>query len=528
MKKKIRILSFLLATLIVMSATYSIPVMAGMERTTVSFMDNAGDLNKAEWHSTDPSIVCKNKTLYIPEESSTGDTKLITKKAASITASDEVIGVDTSFRITSLPQGQRLVLGLGLSSVEPSLGESGNVEISFANEGGIVVSVKAYGEAGEQVILKNKKSGSSLNKTIHVEATILSQGVLNLELNGSSVCKAQLPVDGSGRFGIMQTGSCGVEFTKLLVNYSNYATPENTNIVEDFENGELNSNVLCAKISTAANNLPTAYSAIEDYNGSKVLMFHNAGLGWICTLYPYSNFELVFDVPYFQHQNVYDEKGTLELIASNFVCVSFGEEIPISTGYSCVDATDMWAFGTSSAHSEVRKTFETSYDTIGCSNICGDTDKNQGYTVKMTMIDGVMTGQIKPLSGGSFKTVATQKYDTYRGGYVYIWSMEQGNFAIDNLKITNMDKGAKLIDVEYESSLITAEDYVPTEEEQQLVFRETEVVEDTQQKKMSGELLFFLCCVGGAVILIGVGTGVIITSKQKRKREGMIDENKTE
>lgn len=504
------------------SGLFSTPVMAGLRTYDSNFTNSSGTINEVDWHSTDTHIVCKDRNLVIPAQSSTSDTKFVSKTLVTKTAAEEMVRVESVLRLTELPEGKQFILAFGLSNIEASSGETGNVEIVFADEGGIVVSVIAYGEEGAQTLVEKQKCGISLGRDFALNAAISSDAAFSLKINGRNIYESKLMVSGTGRFGILQTGSCGAEFSKLNVICNYYDTPENVNIVEDFEDGEFNANVLCSCLygSNAENATPSGCS-IEEYNGSKVLMFRNAGLGWFGTLYQYSNFEVTFDIPYYLHEDVLDEEFNVLTPRSYTPCLGFGEQDPRPYGEAYVKDTDLLLFGRDYCRSHMKKLFDVNYSEIGYGDISGDISKNQGYSVKATMIDGTMTVQVKPLSGGVYKTVVTQKYEDFRSGYIYIWSSGHDNFAIDNFTLTNLDEPSNLIEVEYKSSVIKAEDYVPTEEEEQMVFLtkdNTDEVSKPEAARMSTEIIFFICCVSGAIILIVIG--IVVGAIRKHKKQG--------
>lgn len=505
----------------------AIPTYAGVNTTQTPIANQDGVLNEASWYSTDINVKCVDGKLVIPGTSSTDETKLVSKIAAQVTEVEQMVQAKADFRVTSLPEGEQFVLGFGFSSVEPMMGETGNVEIIFENENGIMVTVIAYSEEGMKTLMGRKQCGASLNSNIAFDAAISSTGMLTVVINSNKLCEEQLPVTGEGRFGILQTGSCGAEFTSLTVDYNVYEKPENKNIEEDFEDGEFDADALvCRTIKGNTKEIYPASLAIEEYKGNKVLMFRNTGLSYFGTLYKYSNFEVSFDIPYYQHGVEYNEYKEVQLVNCVTPGISFGEENPKPTGESYINATDMILFNINNSNSHMKKLFNVQFADIGYPGLSGDLEENLGYSVKMTMIDGILTYQVKPLSGGTYKTVVEQKYNDYQAGYIYIWAPADANFAIDNFKLTNLDNNANVVEGKYKSSIIKKQDYVPTEEEGKLVFREAETSKEETKNELSMEKIFFICCAGSAAVLVTVTLVVILTLRKKQKGLGVKDESK--
>lgn len=516
-------LQLFLASVIVCSL-FSTTALAGTRTESSNFVSSSGMINDADWHSTDVNIVCEDQKLVIPAASSTVDTKFVSKIPAAPTSAEKMISVEATLRITALPQDEQFIMAFGLGNIEAYSGENGNIEIVFTNSNGLAISVYAYGEE-VSTLLDNKTCGIPLNSQFSLNATITSKGVLIVDVNNKNICESELPVNGTGRFGILQTGSCGAEFTKLITNCHYYDTPENMNISEDFEDGEFNANVLCSSVRDGNGYWPSGCS-IEDYQGNKVLMFRNTGLGYFGTLYQYSNFELCFDIPYFLQDDIYDEEHNLIAKRSNSVSVGFGEESARPQGEAYITDTDLILLFKDSSMSWMKKAYSVEYSEVGYDNICGEPEKNQGYSVKITVVDGVMVLKVKPLSGGDYKTVVTQKYEDFRSGYIYIWCTADGNFAIDNFTLTNLDENPKLIEVEYESSVMKAEDYVPTERELQLEAYKENAKETSVDKK--GQEQFGVILFGGIICAVIIISGVIIGRilKRKNKKGGAADDEK--
>ena len=163
--------------------------------------------------------------------------------------------------------------------------------------------------------------------------------------------------------------------------------------------------------------------------------------------------------------------------------------------------------------SELLKAFRIEIKDMGIT----DLSTNDGYSVKMKVVDGHYDVAVKSLKAKDYKTIASVDFDAQRSGYVNIWSSGDGDFAIDNLSIKNLDKNPNSIKVEYKSSLITAEDYVPAKAENEMKFRPDEG-KDTGL--FSDKLVILdICLIAGAVLLFGAGFVFYLIRKNKKRGE---------
>lgn len=508
--KKLRVLCFALTCALFVGSFASLPAQAGRTVQISKAILEEGELNQTDWYFADSNIVSRDGTLVVPAETSTSDTRFIAK---AVSKADETVtemtNVDAKLRITALPSGQKFMLAFGLGSIEAFSGQNGNVEMVFSNEGGIVMSIVAYTEAGAETVMEKKNCGVSLNKDFTVDAGITPKGVLTVTINNQKVCEAQLPVSGVGRFGVLQSGSCGAQFSELSYGCSHYESPENTNIDENFDDGEFNINELYSTSKT--NGLYPSAIRFEDIDGNMMLRFQNCGLSHIGTKYKYSNFEISFDMPYFLRENVYDENGVQIGKPSSNIGVSFGSEAVNPEGYTYVHDIDLITIRSDSVRSEVRRHWSANLVDMGIV----DLTNNEGYSFKLSVVDGHSVCQVKKVTSDEWITIGECDYELQRSGYIYIWSTGNADCAIDNLKITNLDANPNTVEAEYKSSVVTAEDYELTEEEKTLTFREV----TEEKEEMKPEVLFVVCCAAGAVVLavIGIVTGALLKRKKTAK-----------
>lgn len=477
-----------LLVVILVFGTAILPVSAGSRMTVSSFLTADGQINAGEWHSTDTNITVQNGRLVIPAQTSTSDTKFISKTVAvSNEVTTNLISVDASMSITELAENEKMIAALGLGSIEAYSGETGNIEISFFNKDGLCVSVEAYGQNGVEELVNSQKCPVSFGETMKLEVTVTTNQILRITLGGKQLYDGAIPVSGEGRFGLIQTGGCGATVSEMKVTCDYYDTPENVNIEEDFEKGEFNANVLVSQ-QTYGNGLLPSYLAFEEYNGSTVFMFRNTGLAYIGTKHQYSNFEISFDIPYYLRERLYDESGTLIGKPCEGICIGIGEESSAPVGYAYQTSMDLVIFGPTMIASHIANKYVVPYP-----QDLFDSNTNEGFSVKLTMIDGTTTLQLKPLNADNWETVATANYESFRSGYINIYTTGNSNVAIDNLKILNMDENGKTVEPEYVSSVITASDYIPAEEENELVFRDSTTNQNADsEKEPFGSLLWVI------------------------------------
>ncbi len=450
--KKSKILPKLALFLIVVVATCGVPSLSALAGTSEIIIDSETlleEINESKWNNPDGKVQADNGVAVFPVDS-TSETRLITRTAARLSSQLEQLAcVEAQVDFKKLPQGEAFILAFGLATVEALHGQAGNVELSFTNNNGLAFGVTVYDENGEPLeILKTKKIGS-LSKTM-LSAVITTEGHLIVKMNGRQVCDEVLPVSGEGRIGFLQSGGCHVRVSEMKVISYRYETPENCDVFEDFEKGEFNKNLLTSKMPLSQKLYYPQRIAVEEYKGNQVLMFYNSGPGYIGTTHPYSNFEISFDVPYLQREDEVDEEGNIVRCKSELIGVSFGGETADYKTYGYTTATDMVLFRQNNMVSFLNSgnpAYPEKYKFF---------DKDAGpFSIKVTMVDSLVTVYMKWIEETEYTKVNSYYMNGETPtGYVHIWSNGRGNFAIDNLRIKNLDKQPQLIEVEYASSHI--------------------------------------------------------------------------
>lgn len=468
-------------------------------------------LDNANWSNPEEDVEIKEGTIVFSKES-TEYSRYIAKQAIKLdTSFENLTTLSANVKFETLPAGKNFMIAFGLEGIETCAGEAKNVEVTFSNEGGIKVGVNAYDEDGTlHVVAEPVACGMSLNRVAKVTVTITTAGNIRVSVNGQNKCSGKLPVSAEGRVGFLQSGACAVTIADLEIKHYEYARPENTNIVEDFEKGGMNVAVLTARAPSMYSIWPRG-QYVEDDNGNKVLRHLNVSDTYVGTLHQYSNFEISFDVPYVNTIAEFGDNGAFTKVGQSKLMISMGNE-----------QADWETAGWSSAQETIVYDNGSVYSFNNPDNIRAELKKNpfagegRAFSVKLSVVDAVVTAQIKWMEEGTFDTVLTYKRNGGTPlGYVQVWVPEYGDCSIDNLKITNLDENPNLIEVEYKSGQWQKpEDFKYTKMER--------VYADTQeQEAKSNDWLYWLIPV--AAIVIGTGalliTGGVIRKKRMQKEE---------
>lgn len=541
MKRLKRLTVAALGLAIIATSVNLIPmhVSAGVSNIVIDNSSFAEELDSSKWHAPSADVLVQNGKLVFTNES-TGDTRLIATDLVSASEqSGTLFKADYTMRLTRIPAGEKFILGYSLSSVEAYYEEAGNLEVVFENRNGLKVSVVAYDENGNAITLSGAQSvGTSLGGsfTVNVHATTKNQ--VSITVNGRTIYNKTAPIDMGGRIGFLQSGGCAAEVSSVNIISHRYDTPENPNIIEDFESGTININALSSRNLNSCGYFPCGIQ-VEEYNGSNVLMFRNANVGGIGTTYKYSNFEATFDVPYMQHTNVVDEQGNIIKPANVSLAFVIGSE-----SYEFTNAENQdWIYAPDSILFDSNGVFSYKHINNGAfADLTRFYEKGttQGYSIKITMIDTIVTVYMKALNAQDFEQVMSYKIgNATPTGYLQISSTGRSNFAIDNLKIVNKDKDAKTIKVDYKSGKATNIDdwaYEPMEVKYrdgstplgEEVDVDTDKTTDgkkpnkvvtTMEQKANNTKWYSLMAIAGVTSVLIVAMSIIVV-KKKRVRNG--------
>ena len=515
-RKIFKHVSFFLMFVLIMGSMNILPVSAGTSYIVVDNRSFDEELDTSLWNNMEGDIQIQNKTLIFPNESSS-ETSLITRTdARNSGVFEDLVKAEVNMQFTQLPADKMFVMAFGLASVEAMLGEPGNVEIGFVNNGGLKVFVTAYGEDGNGIVLVDRTACGSLNGNVKINVKISAEGTLSLTVRGKKICNKQLPCSGEGRVGFLQTGSCGVKISDLHIESYKYDAPENCNVFEDFEKETINSNTLTARVVEASPEYAPSRMLIREYDGNRALFFENAATTYIGTQYKYSNFEMTFDVVYLQRENEEDEAGNILVPRSDTFAVSFGDEAADYDTYGYVTSADVIAFLPGS------RAYSLNTEEIGYATDKGypfyDAECTKDFTVNVSVIDAVVTVGIKWAEEETFTEFFTYELSGKTPlGYVHIWTIGlNANFAIDNLSIVNKDKDPKLIDVEYKSALI--------EKPADFEYEPMEVKYMPQKEKQSEFNFYWIIPMVAGICVAAVATNLLVKKVKRRKEEGVANE----
>lgn len=535
-------LAVLLSILTLSSGICGITAFAGSHDTVIGNSSFAETINTDIWNNPEGDVTAENGKLIFPKDG-TEETRLITSAAARKNERlKELFRASVTMRLTALPEGETFAFAFGLQSQEAYQGNKGNVEVAFTNQGGLQVAVIAYGNGGKATTVVGASKCSGLNRDIAIEANLTSEGNLTLKVAGKTLCNGtKLPVSGEGRLGFLQTGSCGAQVSKVDIAIRGYDAPENVNINETFDNGYMNTAVLTSKTVWSSDYYPQSLS-VKEYKGNKVLAFERTYLSYIGTRYPYSNFEMTFDVPYMYRKDVRDENGTLVEPATANLVISLGGDSVDHSGYGYTQAAETIVFHPSSTISDYRSNHSGRDENHLVFSSQYESDK--GFSVKISIIDGVVSVGLKWLEEKDYSTVLTYTRESGTPtGYIHIWSNVLGNMAIDNLKIVNKDLNPKLLTVEpthdsfdrvpdfkYEKQELKFRDDTKKEEEDKTeekpaIIEKIEAIVKVDDLEETDLTLLIYAGVSGAVLLIGgFITGEVLRRKRNKQMGGKEDE----
>ena len=495
----------------------TLTVSAGSSSIVVDNTSFADELVDTKWNDPNGDIVIKSGKIIFPSES-TSDTRLITRNTAKATEYyDEMFHANYTMKFKSIPKGEKFIVGFALRTVESYCEEVGNVEVVFENRNGIHVSLRAFDEDGaERILTDATKCGISEGTTFNISVKATNKNKLTVTVNNKTLYNSKTPVDLEGRMGFLQTGSCTAEIYKVDILSHIYETPENTNIVEKFENEGVDQSILTSTMTRPTGYLPSGIM-IEEYNGSGVLMFHNVIDGSFGTIHQYSNFEVSFDVPYSLYKNKMDEKGNISSEESAGFVIGIGDDTDTHSSYGYQNSAD-------GIVCEPRSIYNHGQDVRVDLTDKGyyDEENNVGYSVKVKVGDAQETGYVKALKTTKWDQVFTYSLgDSTPLGYIHVWPTGRANFGMDNFKVVNLDKGANVIELE--------EKYATIPEAKDWEYEPMEVVyAKTTEGKNAGEFNWKMLLVYAgiaAVVIVGSCTVVARVKSNPKKKEAENHEN---
>lgn len=514
LRKNSRYFITMVLAVVVLASVPHMPSNAGASELVIDNQSFAETLDNQLWNDVDGDIAVEGGMIVFPTDS-TSNTALITKKVAQSSGKHEnIVKAESSIQFTQLPQGEKFAFALGLQSVSSMMAEPENIEIIFTNNGGLKVSVVVYDEDGNSKTFCGETSCGSLKNSVRIRAEISAESLLTVSVNGKQLCKDTLPVSGTGRVGFIQSGNCGVKVQDVEIVSYKYDNPTNVNIDEDFEEGTLNTNTLVSKtVVRETNYVDTNIGIVKMEDGNSVFEAKNATPFYIGALYQYSNFELTFDVPYIQKEEVLNDNREIISPATTRFAISFGGEAKDSANYHYVNAADLLIFSKDSSISSLYTGNKASAVDVGYDFFSKDIDR--GFSVKLSVVDSVITVGMKWIDEESYTDVLSYQISKENPlGYVHVWSLDMGaTWAIDNLKILNKDINPQLTEVDFESDLMKIpEDYDYKPEAR------------VYQEDSKDNSIYLLIPGSALVCIVGITITWIFTKKSNKKKGGASDE----
>ena len=509
--KIVKVLASLLVCLLLAGTVGQIQVDAGSSDILLDKSSFEGKIDFSRWNNTDENVKSKNGALVFSKESNSA-TGLIVKTIAKNTGYHKnIVSMKSVMDLTNVPKGESFVLAFGLSSIEATTGEAGNVEVHFRNNGSLEVLVKEFDDDGnEKKILSPVKVSSVSN--VSAEVVITAKQQLRLTVNGAQLCDKKLKVDGEGRVGFLQTGRCAVTVKDVEILSHKYERPENTNIKEDFEQGTINVNTLTARMVMLGREYTPFGMRVTEVDNNSVMQIQNASVTYLGTLHKYSNFEITFDVKNLVRKATLDKDGKITAPKSEVFGVSFGDEAPDYTGYGYETSTDMIVFSSGSNVYSLNEGNVVVATDKGYNFFNDDCDKD--FTVRVSVIDGIATTSMKWINEKEFTEILSYRVSRENPlGYVHIWTSGQYNsMDIDNVSIINKDEDPNLIEVDYKSAIWEKPEDFKYE-------KITAVYRETVSEEKGFNMYYIIPMVAGlCVILFGC---VVLVTNQKRKKEGI-------
>ena len=192
--------------------------------------------------------------------------------------------------------------------------------------------------------------------------------------------------------------------------------------------------------------------------------------------------------------------------------VSIGDDAMDFNGFGYATSVEAIRITKNTVHgmNHTPEKFRVNYIDKGFSAI----DSDEGFSVLVRVVDGHLEVGMKDLDAEKFSIIAEADYEDFRTGYVKIWSVNDGNFAVDNIKITNLDDTPNLKEVEFASAAFVYEDYEYTPAD--LVFRPRDSANtDTTGANSINWMPVIITAAASAVVIV---CAVVISASMKKKK----------
>ena len=452
--KRVIVFSIVFSVLAVMLNV--ITVNAGASLIVIDNTSFKENINSSVWSDPNGDIIVSNSKIIFSEDNFEESRLISTASIAKSNQYDDLFKSEVELTLKSIPEGKAFAVAYSISSVESTFGDSESVAVVFSNNSNRLAAKAVYFDAdGKMEELSKSSVAVQYGGKITVKTNVTGESNAVVSINNTVVFSGETPTPMTGRVGFMQNGVCKAEISSVYVESYKYDSPENVTIAEDFETGTFNVNKLISYMSSNNYAAPSGLS-VKDYNGSKVLLFKNVGMGWLGTTYKYSNFECTFDIPYVLLSNVIDDNGVIVQPKTDGFIFSYGDQS---------DFYDTWGYETS-ADAIFFQPFDVmnfkDFDIKSPLPDIFDPDKNEGYSVKIKVFDTQLTLWVKALNSDNWQELLSYKIGNETPlGYIHIWSVGNTNCAFDNFCVTNLDKDPNIIEVEYDEYHVSGtEDWV--------------------------------------------------------------------
>ncbi len=503
--------SVALALLIACTPLFVTEVSAGASDIVIDSSSFADTLDENIWNVPNGDVFAEGGKIIFNSDTTDGS-RILTRRTVVLSKQhQDLFRAEYTLKLNKLEGESKLLFMFGLDSIEANYAEPGNIELVLQNQDGLQASLVTWDDMGAEMILSAPQK--IMGDTLEIYAVATTDNKFTVTVNGTKIYDNVMETDLTGRIGIGLSGPAEAEISKVDIISHRYETPENTNIVEDFERGTINTNTLYSVMTSACNSWPASL-VVEELDGNKVLMFRNVSSGSIGTIHQYSNVEISFDIPYVLYRSVMREDGTALQNAHQGFVVSFGDEVDVHTGLG---------FNVSPEAVVIAPTSISRYkDGTQAVNLEGkgyfSKEDGTGYSVKIRLEDRQVTVYAKSLEAEVFDELMTYNLGNVNPfGYVHVWSQGACNAAIDNLVITNLDKDPNLVELDYkEGFLPEAEDWVY--EPMEVIYR------DVEQKTQNSQVpVVAIIEIAAGVVIAAVGVLVYLLMKKKAKKGASVE-----
>lgn len=510
MKKALKWAAVCAAAAVLVCCFLAMPVSAGVSTITLDTSSFEEGVDATVWNDPEGDLLAEGGVLTFPKES-TQYSRLISKSMVKISKSHDVL-LEGNYRLklNTMPDKGEFILAFGMGSIESYVGDMDNLEVALINDGGIKVAVRAFEETGVPVeVVAPTAISARVGSTVTVKVTVMVDGTITVTAAGKKVT-GKVPFTPEGSVGFLQTGGCGVTVTDMSIKSYRCDEPENSNFTETFDDDNFNANLLFSK--GVGSSYSPSYVSVEQYEGNDVMMFNNCGPSTISTMQKYSNFEITFDVPYLQRTDLVGDSAEVIKPRSWWIGIAYGADVIDGNTFGYEDAADMVYFD---RDSQVRS--------LGMDKIVAGSEaypffsetETRPFSCMLRMEDAHVTVGVKWMDEEEFTIIG--EYDrndlVTPTGYVQIWTCGPASFAIDNIKLTNLDKNPNTVDVEFKTNKFRVPDDFDYDPDPEWVYRPT----DADAETFTMEWYHILPIASLAVAVIAVVVTAVVVKGKKRK-----------